>query len=54
MEWDLNYCARLELGPGMITSENTKIVEQRAAKLKVDYLYQGKRKGGKHAAAQEI
>lgn len=39
---------------GIITSENTKIVERRAAKLKVDYLYQGKRAGGKLAAAQEI
>lgn len=26
---------------GIITSENTKIVERRAQKLKVDYLYQG-------------
>lgn len=39
---------------GIITSENTKIVEDRAAKLKVDYLYQGKREGGKLAAAIEI
>ena len=39
---------------GIITSENTKIVECRAAKLKVDYLYQGKREGGKLAAAKEI
>lgn len=38
----------------IITSENTKIVEKRAAKLKVDYLYQGKREGGKLAAAKEI
>ena len=39
---------------GIITSENTKIVEERAKKLKVDYLYQGKRDGGKLAAANEI
>lgn len=39
---------------GIITSENTKIVERCAAKLKVDYLYQGKREGGKLAAAKEI
>jgi len=39
---------------GIITSENTKIVENRAKKLKVDYLYQGKRDGGKLAAAKEI
>ena len=39
---------------GIITSENTKIVENRARKLKVDYLYQGKREGGKLSAALEI
>jgi N-acylneuraminate cytidylyltransferase len=39
---------------GIITSENTKIVENRAKKLKVDYLAQGKRDGGKLAAAKEI
>lgn len=39
---------------GIITSENTKIVENRAKKLKLDYLYQGKREGGKLAAAKEI
>ena len=39
---------------GIVTSENTKIVEHRAAKLKVDYVYQGKRDGGKLSAALEI
>ncbi|MBR5433596.1 MAG: acylneuraminate cytidylyltransferase [Bacteroidales bacterium] len=39
---------------GIVTSENTKIVERRAAKLKVDFLCQGKRDGGKLAAVQEI
>ncbi|MBA4198271.1 MAG: 3-deoxy-D-manno-octulosonate 8-phosphate phosphatase [Chitinophaga sp.] len=39
---------------GIITTENTKIVERRAAKLKIDYLYQGKRDGGKLSAALEI
>ncbi|MFT3995319.1 MAG: acylneuraminate cytidylyltransferase [Dysgonomonas sp.] len=39
---------------GIITSENTKIVENRAKKLKVDFLYQGKRDGGKLSAAKEI
>lgn len=39
---------------GIITSENTQIVERRAAKLKVDFLKQGKRNGGKLAAAKEI
>lgn len=39
---------------GIITSENTKMVENRVKKLKLDYLYQGKREGGKLAAAKEI
>ena len=39
---------------GIITSENTKIVERRAEKLKVDFLYQGKEHGGKLEAAQTI
>ena len=39
---------------GIITSENTQIVESRARKLKVDYLYQSKCEGGKLLAAKEI
>ncbi|MCD8290075.1 MAG: N-acylneuraminate cytidylyltransferase [Prevotella sp.] len=39
---------------GIITSENTKIVENRAKKLNVDFLIQGKRDGGKLAAVKEI
>ena len=39
---------------GIITSENTKIVEERAKKLMIDYLVQGKREGGKLASAREI
>ena len=39
---------------GIITSENTHIVEIRAKKLRLDYLRQSKRDGGKVAAAQEI
>lgn len=39
---------------GIITSENTSIVSRRAKKLKVDYLYQGKKHGGKLEAAKEI
>lgn len=39
---------------GIITSENTEIVTNRAKKLKIDFLVQGKRNGGKLAAAQEI
>lgn len=39
---------------GIVTSENTQMVERRAAKLKVDYLRQGKRDGGKLAVVREI
>lgn len=39
---------------GIITSENTDIVTKRAEKLGLDYLVQGKRDGGKLAAAREI
>lgn len=37
-----------------MTSENTKTVENRAKKLKVDYLYQGKKHGGKLNAILDI
>ena len=39
---------------GIITSENTKIVERRAQKLKVDFLEQGKKDGGKLEAAKKM
>lgn len=39
---------------GIITSENTRLVEIRAKKMKVDYLYQGRRAGGKLEAVKEI
>jgi N-acylneuraminate cytidylyltransferase len=39
---------------GIITSEETKIVENRASKLKVDHCIQGKKEGGKLAAAKKI
>lgn len=38
----------------IITSEDTKIVSNRAKKLKIDFLKQGKRCGGKLEAAKEI
>ncbi len=38
----------------IITSENTNIVERRAAKLKADYLYQGREHNGKLAVLKEI
>jgi len=39
---------------GIITSENTKIVSNRAEKLKVDYLYQGVEYQGKLEVVKEI
>ena len=39
---------------GLITSENTQIAINRFNKLKLDYLYQGGREGGKLATAMEI
>lgn len=39
---------------GIITSEDTNIVSNRAKKLKVDYLCQGRRDGGKLACAEDI
>ncbi|MBW5289994.1 MAG: N-Acetylneuraminate cytidylyltransferase [Candidatus Ruthia sp. Asou_11_S2] len=39
---------------GIITSEKTKIVENRARKLKVDYLYQGVEHGEKLQVVKEI
>jgi N-acylneuraminate cytidylyltransferase len=39
---------------GFITTEVTRIVTNRAKKLNVDYLYQGKRDGSKLSAAKEI
>ena len=38
---------------GIITSEDTRLVERRFQKLKLDFLYQGKREGGKLAAVKE-
>ena len=39
---------------GIITSEKTKIVENRAKKLNVDFLYQGYHEGGKLSIAKDI
>ena len=39
---------------GIITSENTKIVKNRAKKMKVDYLYQGFEHKGKLEIAKDI
>lgn len=50
----LKLIRQVGIKTGIITSEDTRIVEKRAHKLEVDYLYQGKREGGKLAAALEI
>jgi N-acylneuraminate cytidylyltransferase len=39
---------------GIVTSENTTIVSNRAKKLKVDFLFQGKKHGGKLEAVKSI
>ena len=39
---------------GIVTSENTQIISRRAAKLKVEYLYQGKKHKGKLSVVKEI
>ena len=39
---------------GIVTSENTKLVERRFNKLKLDFLFQGKREGGKLATVKEL
>jgi N-acylneuraminate cytidylyltransferase len=45
---------KADIKTGIITSENTKIVANRAKKLKVDYLYQGLEHKGKLDIAKEI
>lgn len=42
------------ISTGIITSETTELVARRAKKLKVDFLHQGKRDGGKLRAAETI
>jgi N-acylneuraminate cytidylyltransferase len=42
------------LKTGIVTSENTKIVETRAKKLKIDYVIQGKAFGGKLEAVKDM
>lgn len=45
-----------ELGikTALITSEDTQMVSNRAKKLRIDYLYQGRKHGGKLAAIEDI
>lgn len=46
------FCRKLNIPVGIITGEDTKIVERRAQKLKIDFLYQGI--GNKLSVAKEI
>ena len=50
----LQLLQRAGVKVGIVTSENTPIVSARAAKLGIDYLVQGRRDGGKLAAALKI
>ena len=50
----LQLLQRAGVKVGIVTSENTDIVTRRAEKLGLDFLVQGKRDGGKLAAAMEI
>jgi len=50
----LQMLRRTGMKTGFITSENTQLVENRFKKLKLDYLVQGQRDGGKLAAALDI
>lgn len=49
-----SFLRKAGIKTGIITSENTKLVERRAEKLKIDYLYQGANTGGKLQSALEI
>lgn len=49
-----NLLQKAGIKTGIVTTEVTQLVERRAQKLKIDFLYQGKRDGGKLAAACEI
>lgn len=49
-----NMLAKEGIKTGIITSEDTKMVERRAKKLKLDYLCQGAKFGGKLQAALDI
>jgi len=50
----LQLMQRAGVKAGIVTSETTDIVTARARKLGLDYLVQGKRDGGKLAAAEAI
>ncbi|MFI5172636.1 MAG: KdsC family phosphatase [Chitinophagales bacterium] len=50
----MNLLRETGIKTGILTTENTKIVERRAKKLKIDYVYQDVGFGGKLKAALEI
>ena len=50
----LQLLQRAGVKVGIVTSETTEIVTRRAEKLGLDFLVQGKRDGGKLAAALDI
>lgn len=50
----LRLLAQRGIKTGIITSENTIMVANRSKKLKLHYVYQGEREGGKLASALEI
>ena len=50
----MNLLRQAGIKTGILTTENTKIVERRAAKLKIDYVYQDVGYKGKLEAALEI
>ena len=50
----LQLMQRAGVKVGIVTSENTEIVNRRAEKLGLDYLVQGRRDGGKLAAVRDI
>jgi YrbI family 3-deoxy-D-manno-octulosonate 8-phosphate phosphatase len=49
-----NLLTKAGVKTGIITTEYTKIFERRAAKLKIDYVYQGRGFGSKLEAVKEI
>ena len=49
-----NLLTKAGIKTGIITTENTKMVERRGVKLKIDYVFQGKGFGNKLEAAKEI
>lgn len=50
----LQIIKKMGIKTGFITSDETALVEHRFNKLKLDYLYQGKRDGGKLGSVMEI